>query len=114
MAISLDHHVGAGEQRWWQGQTERLGRFKVDREFIPGWLLYRQLPRLRPADDLVNVSSRLPPHRHQIRPEACEPSESHGFSECMARRQMMSESEIGNLLPIAVGEQPGNDDQRPG
>jgi hypothetical protein len=26
----------------------------------------------------------------------------------------MSEREIGNLLAIAVGEQPGNDDQRPG
>ena len=28
--VLFDHLVGGGEQRWWDSEAERLGRFRVD------------------------------------------------------------------------------------
>jgi hypothetical protein len=40
-AALLDHHVGAGEQRRWHVNSERLGSLHIDDQFEMGWLFDR-------------------------------------------------------------------------
>jgi hypothetical protein len=38
-----DHLVGAGEERWWDGEADCLGSFKIHHEFEPSRLLDQQI-----------------------------------------------------------------------
>ena len=40
-ASLFDHHVGAGEQRRWHVNSERLGSLHIDDQFEMGWLFDR-------------------------------------------------------------------------
>jgi hypothetical protein len=42
-ATSFDHPVGAGEQRWRDGEAERFGGFEIDDQLNLGGLLDRQV-----------------------------------------------------------------------
>jgi len=41
IASLFDHHVGAGEQRRWHVNSERLGSLHIDDQFEMGWLFDR-------------------------------------------------------------------------
>jgi hypothetical protein len=49
----LDHLVGLGEQGRRHIEAERLRAGQIDDEIELGWLLYRQVGGLRPAQNLV-------------------------------------------------------------
>src|SRR5262245_5877565 len=51
---SLDHLVRASEQRRRHIEAERLGGGQIDDEVELGWLLDRNVGRLRAAQNLVN------------------------------------------------------------
>jgi len=50
-ALLLDHRVGKREQRWRHLDAERLGGLEVDRQFVLGRRLHRQVGRLIALED---------------------------------------------------------------
>ena len=52
----FDHLVGAAEQRWRNVEAERLGGLEVDGQLEFGRRLYRQIGRLLPLEDAIDVS----------------------------------------------------------
>src|SRR6516164_8804280 len=54
LASLLDHLVSAGEHRRRHLNAERFGGRQIDDEIEFGWLLNRQVGRLRPAQNLVD------------------------------------------------------------
>ena len=56
----FDYLVGAGEQRRWDFQPEYFSGFKVDDQLELGRLLDRQIGRLGPPQNLVNVIRSAP------------------------------------------------------
>ena len=45
--ISFEHLIGAGEQRYWYGETERFRRLEIDHQFNFGALLDGKVSRPR-------------------------------------------------------------------
>jgi signal transduction histidine kinase len=53
---SFDHLVGAGEQRWWDGQPERLRSPQIDCKLVFGRRLHRQVGGLLAFEDAIDVT----------------------------------------------------------
>ena len=59
--VSLDHLVGAGEDRGRHGKAERFGGLEIDDQLEPGRLLDQKIGRLGAVEDLSSV---MPKRRH--------------------------------------------------
>src|SRR5262249_49401213 len=57
---SLDHLVGAGDERRRNFEAERLGSLDIDHEFVFGRLLDWQLGGLLALEDAIDIAGRLP------------------------------------------------------
>src|SRR5438876_5664008 len=60
LAHSLDHLVGAAEQRDWEGEAERIGRLEVDYRLVPSRCLHRQVARLLALEDAIDIAGGAP------------------------------------------------------
>src|SRR6516165_11648421 len=58
LPLSCDHFVGDGEYRWRHSKAERLGGFLVDDQFELGWGLNRQVSRVGPFEDAIDIAGR--------------------------------------------------------
>ena len=63
----FDHLVGASEQRRRYGEAQYLCRRQIDNEIELGWLLHRQVGRLRPAQDPRNPAKRWGEYATRLR-----------------------------------------------
>jgi hypothetical protein len=70
-ATLFDHVVGAGEQRGRHREAERLGGGQVDHEIELGRLLDRDIGRLGPAQNLVDIVGGA--DTMQLRARRCRP-----------------------------------------
>jgi hypothetical protein len=52
---SFDHLVGAGEQRLWHVNSQRLGSLHIDDQCETGWLFDWQIGRLGTFENFVDV-----------------------------------------------------------
>ena len=57
-AESLDHVVGAGEQRWRDHETEGLCCLAIDYKLVLGRGLHRQIGRSLAFEDTVDIAGR--------------------------------------------------------
>ena len=60
LAHSLDHLVGAGEQRRRNGDAERSRGLEVDCQFEFRWLLNREVGRLLALENAIDVAGGAP------------------------------------------------------
>jgi hypothetical protein len=56
---SLDHLVGASEQREREGDAQRLGSIEVDDQLVLGWRLHRQVGRFVTSQDSAGLHAPL-------------------------------------------------------
>src|SRR5438874_8909055 len=64
---SFDHLVRAGEQRWGNCQSKRLGSVKIDDWFVLGRRLHRKIGRLLTLEDAIDVARRAAVWIDQVR-----------------------------------------------
>src|SRR6266705_7013474 len=55
LAHSLDHLVGASDERCWHIEADCLGGSQVDHQLVLGRRLHRQVGRLLPLEDAIDV-----------------------------------------------------------
>src|SRR5262245_9349241 len=68
----MSHLVGAGKQRGWYGQPERLCSLQIDRKLVLGRSLHRQICRLFAFEDAVYVIvSSCGPEDRECRIDLC-------------------------------------------
>ena len=49
--VLLDDLIGAGEQRSWDREPQRLRRLEIDHQLELGWCLHRQVGRFLALED---------------------------------------------------------------
>ena len=65
-SLLFDHLVGAGEQRGWHGEAERLCGLEIDHQFEFGRLLNGQVGRLGTSENAIDVRSCSTKHIVEI------------------------------------------------
>src|SRR6266446_9522855 len=99
-SASLDHLVGAQEDRRWQRHAHGPGGLEIDDELEAVDLLERQIGGLRATQDLRDQRGRATHHRNEIHAERHESAHLDVRSVDVDRGKPILDGERGNLLAI--------------
>src|SRR6478752_1559790 len=67
LAHLLDHLIGTGNQRWWDGEAERLRSLQIDHQLKLGGLLNRKVSGFGTLQNFVGIQGAAPEQLGQTR-----------------------------------------------
>src|SRR5262249_5157660 len=106
--------VGAKNERFRKGQPERARGLEIDDEIEPGRLLYREVARIRRAENLADIGARATIHRGSARPVGEEAASVHELTGAINRRQPSPAGEVDDRLRIDQSQRTSRHDDRLG
>src|SRR5262249_24026628 len=107
LSKSLDHLVGAGEQRRWNFQAKRPGGRKIDDELELDRLHDRQVGRLGTLENATRIIAELPIHLRQARSVAHQAADLRVLAHIINGWKRMARRQRGELDLPAVEERVG-------
>jgi hypothetical protein len=93
--VLFNQFVGAQQERLRDGQAERLGRFEIDDQLVPGSLLHGQVGWLGTLENFVDVDSGASSQIEVVWRVAHEASRHNIFPGPKDSWQSMLERELG-------------------
>src|SRR5262249_4466995 len=106
---SLDHLVGAQQERFGDVQPKSLGAGQIDDEIERGRLLDRQISGLCPAQNLVHVFGGAPESVREVRAIGYEASGFDALPKAVHRRQSCTQRESVDANSAGDYERAGYD-----
>jgi hypothetical protein len=100
----LDHLVRTHKQRSRNSETERLGGFEIDYQFVLSGILHRHLGRLGAFENAIDVNGCLPVLLGGIVPIGCQPTFDDEVAEIVKSGQAMPSREFNDLTAMRVGD----------
>src|SRR5258708_9805765 len=108
---SLDHLVGAGEERGRHGEAEGLRGLEIDHELEARRLFDWQIARIGALQNFVHVRSGAPKYLRIARPVGDETSHVGEFSKAEYRGHAVLQCEIRELFSMKDHERIGENNQ---
>src|SRR5262245_60383077 len=78
--LLFDHLVRAGEQRWRHGEAKGFGGFQIDDQLVLGRSLHRQVRRLLPFENAVDITGSPPVLVDRVGPVADQTTTFYKFT----------------------------------
>src|SRR5882672_9328415 len=111
---SFDDLVGAGEDRWRDGEAERLGGIEIDNQLECGRMLNGQIGGLSAFEDLSDVIAAQAGCAGAARSIADQAAGRGVFTPVIDRRNHMACRQRHELVETAVEERVAGENERAG